>query len=147
MSSTLLVKLTLAVVCFAIVALAAGHVASKKTGARTTSAATDTGTLAKPEQKKATTLMESELITVSRRGFQPSTITRPQGRFLLMIENPDRQDLDLHFSRATGEPLHQIRASRNEPDWNDIQDLPAGRYVLTEQGHPQWTCLITITAR
>ena len=92
-------------------------------------------------------LLESELVTVSDRGFEPTAITRPQGEFILMIENPNGQQLNFSLSRESGARLHQIRASREEPNWNEVQDLPPGRYVLTEQSHPEWMCLITITAR
>jgi hypothetical protein len=92
-------------------------------------------------------LLESEVVTVSDRGFEPTAITRPQGEFILMIENPNAQQLNFSLSRESGARLHQIRASREEPNWNEVQDLPPGRYLLTEQSHPEWMCLITITAR
>src|SRR6185369_1663562 len=98
-----------------------------------------------PDKKQR--LLESEVVVVSERGFEPTAITRPQGEFILMIENPNGQQLNFSLSRESGARLHQIRASREEPNWNEVQDLPPGRYVLTEQSHPEWMCLITITAR
>ena len=98
-------------------------------------------------QKNRIRLLESEVVAVTDRGLEPTAITRPQGEFILMIENPNRQVLNLSLSRESGPRLQQIRASREEPNWNEVKDLPPGRYVLTEQSHPDWVCLITITAR
>jgi hypothetical protein len=97
-------------------------------------------------QQKLSALIESELITVTRRGFEPGTIVRPQGKFILMIENATLQNLDLRFSREAGQSLNELRATRDEPDWNEIMDLNPGRYVLKELNHPEWTCIITIEA-
>jgi len=98
-------------------------------------------------QRNRIRLLETELVAVTNRGFEPTAITRSQGEFILMIENPNRQELNFSLSRESGARLHEIRASQEEPNWNEIQDLPPGRYVLTEQSHPEWMCLITITAR
>jgi hypothetical protein len=98
-------------------------------------------------EQNRTTLVESEVVTITRRGFEPVSITRPEGRFILMIENPNWQLLNLRLSREAGQSLKEVRASRQEPNWNDILDLQPGRYLLTEQNHPEWTCLIIITAR
>lgn len=115
----------------------------------------DTTLIAKPNttlradaalQKRITSL-ESEIITTTARGFEPAQITRPEGKFILMIDNPTATELDFRLSRDNGQPLHEIRSTREEPDWNEILDLRPGRYVLTERSHPQWTCSVTITAR
>jgi len=104
--------------------------------------------IALPDQRQnRTRSLETEFVVVTDRGFEPTAITRPQGEFILMIENPNRQQLNFSLSREGGPRLQQIRASREEPNWNEIQDLSPGRYVLTEQSHPGWMCLITITAR
>ncbi len=98
-------------------------------------------------QHNRVTVVETELITVTRRGFEPRNITRSEGKFILMVENRIWQNLTLRFSRDTGESLHEITSSREKPDWNEVQDLRPGRYVLTEQNHPRWECAVTITAR
>jgi hypothetical protein len=105
-------------------------------------------TIAVPDNKKnRIRLLETEVVAVTNRGLEPTAITRPQEEFILMIENPNRLVLNFYLSRESGPRLQQIRASREEPNWNEVQDLPPGRYVLTEQSHPDWVCLITITAR
>jgi hypothetical protein len=92
------------------------------------------------------TLIESEVVTVTPRGFEPGAITRQQGRFILMVDNRSGSELNLRFTRETGESLHNVRSSRQEPDWNDVLDLRPGKYLLTEADHPSWVCVITIAA-
>lgn len=101
----------------------------------------------KAELEKRHALIESEIVTATRRGFAPAVITRPQGKFILMIDNRSGGDLRFHLSRETGEQLHEIRSSQEQLDWNEVLDLQPGRYVLTTPDHPQWTCVISITAR
>ena len=102
-------------------------------------------TVAALEQQQS--LVESEIITATRRGFEPATITRPKDKFILMVDNRSGTELSFRLSRETGESLHEIKSSREEPDWNELMNLSPGRYVLSERDHPDWTCSIIITAR
>jgi hypothetical protein len=97
------------------------------------------------EQRRA--LIESEIITATRRGFEPMVISRPEGKFILMIDNRSGKDLTFHLARETGERLNEIASSRHELDWNEVLDLQPGKYILTEQDHPEWACSIRITAK
>lgn len=97
--------------------------------------------------KKAGRAVETELIALRPTGFEPAEITRPAGEFILMVENRTGGSVSLRFSRATGERLHEVRASREEPDWNELEDLAPGRYLLAEADHPEWSCRVTVTAR
>jgi len=90
---------------------------------------------------------ESEVITITPHGFEPREITRPEGQFLLLIDN--RSGLaatSLSLTREAGPRTHEMRVPRDEPNWSDIVDLRPGHYVLTEADHPGWACSITITA-
>jgi hypothetical protein len=101
-----------------------------------------------PQRTRPIADFESELITITPHGFEPREITRPQGRFLLMIDN--RSDLaatSLSLTREAGPRTHEMRVPREEPNWSDVVDLTPGRYVLTEADHSSWGCLITITAQ
>ncbi len=90
---------------------------------------------------------ESELITITPHGFEPQEITRPQGRFMLMVDN--RSGLattSLSLTSEAGSRTHEIGIPREAPNWSEIVDLPPGRYVLRESEHPRWACRIRITA-
>ncbi len=90
--------------------------------------------------------LESELITITRRGFEPREITRPAGSFLLFLENRSGlRAIVLQLKSGNGEGVREARLTREDSDWNSVVTLPAGRYLLTEANHPRWSCVITIT--
>ncbi|HEV3470193.1 MAG TPA: hypothetical protein VG148_12785 [Pyrinomonadaceae bacterium] len=90
--------------------------------------------------------VEAEVITVTADGFEPAEITRPAGRFLLVVENRSGvESITFHISDEAGELLKQVALPAEKPDWAEELDLPAGRYRLAEAGHPDWSCLITVT--
>ena len=90
--------------------------------------------------------LESELITIWPRGFDPSTIRRPAGRFFLAIENRSGLDsVTLRIDRVAGNRLKEAAVSGGQMDWIDVLDLTPGDYVVTEADHPGWVCNITIT--
>src|SRR5882724_2848721 len=77
--------------------------------------------------------IEAELITATPHGFEPKQITRPPGRFLLMIDN--RSGLALVSARlnlGAGIGLQEIALPREEPNWSDIINPQPGVYLLTE---------------
>lgn len=107
-----------------------------------------TGPASALPQRRSIADFESELITITPHGFEPREITRPQGRFLLMIDN--RSGLAataLALTREAGPRTHEMHVPREEPNWSSVVDLQPGRYVLTEADHPGWSCQITITAQ
>jgi hypothetical protein len=90
---------------------------------------------------------ESELITITPHGFEPQEITRPQGRFLLMIDNRSGlASTSLSLTREAGPRTHEMGVPRESPNWSDIVDLPPGTFVLSELDHPRWACRIRIMA-
>lgn len=91
--------------------------------------------------------MEVELITITPHGFEPTEVVRPAGAFRLAIEDRSGiETLSFLLRRRVGEHLRSIQGSRTAPNWNDGVDLEAGQYVLTEIGHPHWSCRLIITA-
>lgn len=143
----LIVLLTVAFLSLPLLAFASGWLRSPKFTLAETRPENEHTVAVPDNQKNRIRLLETEVVAVTNRGLEPTAITRPQEEFILMIENPNRQVLNFSLSRESGPRMLQIRASREEPNWNEVQDLPPGRYVLTEQSHPDWVCLITITAR
>jgi hypothetical protein len=90
--------------------------------------------------------LESEVITITRRGFEPREITRPAGRFLLLIENrTNLSPLVLQVRHNDGQGGREIRLTREDSDWTGLLNLQPGRYLLNEVNHPRWSCQITVT--
>jgi hypothetical protein len=92
--------------------------------------------------------VETVLVTITRFGFEPRELTRPQGRFFLEVDNrSELSEVDLRLNVEHGNRLHRKRVPREQLDWIEPLDLRPGRYTLTEANHPEWVCPITITAR
>lgn len=90
--------------------------------------------------------VEAEVITVLSSGFHPTQITRPAGKFLLVVENRSGlKSIDLHLDAQSGGRVIQVSRTWERADWSDVVNPPPGTYVLTEASHPTWRCVITIT--
>ena len=90
--------------------------------------------------------LEAEVITILPRGFEPTEITRPKGKFLLSVENRSGlQRVEFHLSAESGSRIFQASRTWELADWNEVVSPPPGKYVLTETNHPTWQCVITIT--
>jgi hypothetical protein len=92
--------------------------------------------------------VDAERLVVHRYGFEPAEINRPHGKFLLALDNRSGADeLDLQLFTQHGSASRQVRLSGDKSRWREVLNLPPGTYLLTEAGHPQWQCRITITPR
>lgn len=92
--------------------------------------------------------IEAEIITILPTGFEPTAITRPKGPFILEVEDRSGlREVDIQLSAERGGRVFRVKAPRERADWNRLVDPPPGRYVLTEVNHPDWACVITITAQ
>ena len=88
---------------------------------------------------------QTELVTITQRGFEPTEFTRPAGRFLFGINNRTQlSDLTFQLVNRAGVVLVEERVVRLRV-WRKVLDLPAGRYVVGVVGHPEWRCTITIS--
>jgi hypothetical protein len=87
------------------------------------------------------------VLTLRPTGFEPPEVTLPQGRYLLAVENRTglAEEVDLRLQRENGNGLREKRLGRGRPVWKEVVDLPPGRYAVTEAGHPEWVCRVTIT--
>lgn len=95
--------------------------------------------------------VEAELITLTPNGFAPAEITRPAGRFLLLVVNRSGEaDINLRLEAeddGRGARRRIPAFERRRRQRHDIVDLPPGRYTLTIADHPDWVCRLTITER
>lgn len=127
-----------------IIITAAGAARALLNGERPAAAA---ATRTRPDRGGAARVgVEAELITAGPDGFQPSEITRPKGRFYLVVDNlSESPALDLRLSREAGNSLHEVRVPRGQADWTELLDLAPGTYVLREAAHPDWECRLVVT--
>jgi hypothetical protein len=101
-----------------------------------------------PQRSRPIADFESELITITPHGFEPQEITRPQGRFLLMVDNRSGvAATTLALTSEAGQRTREMQVPREAPNWSEVVELRPGRYVLTEANHARWSCRITITPR
>ena len=91
------------------------------------------------------TQTETMRVTITTIGFDPDELTHAAGQVTLAVDN--RSGLDevrLRLDREGGDRLVDVLVERGQLDWHDTVTLSAGRYLLTEANHPQWTCQITV---
>lgn len=89
---------------------------------------------------------EAELLVLRSDGFKPNEITRPQGPFLLALQNhSSEEELSLVLKAESGASMRQVRMAKRQSKLKEILELTPGRYVLTDANHPEWTCKIVIT--
>src|SRR5438132_1446300 len=92
--------------------------------------------------------IDASVITLRPTAFEPKEVTRPQGLFLLVVDNRSNvPDILLRLDRDTGEREHEEHVKAGRIDWRKPFDLHPGRYLLSEATHPNWVCRITITER
>jgi hypothetical protein len=86
-----------------------------------------------------------ERVTIFPYGFEPETLTRPPGPFLLTIDNRAGAD-DFSFLLVSdqNQPVHRDAIPRGNSSTHKELTLSPGKYVLTETSHPEWVCTITI---
>ena len=92
--------------------------------------------------------LETEIVTITPTGFEPAEITRPQGRFMLAVDNRSGVDeVDLYLERETGGRVNVALGRKGKLAWRDTIDFPPGHYVLRAANDQSWRCAITITPR
>lgn len=99
-----------------------------------------------PALSQSQTQVRAERITIRPTGFDPTEITRAQGRFMLAVDNQSGLDtLTLRLAREGGNRVREMRLSPEQSNWREKVNLPPGNYLLTEASHANWLCRITIT--
>jgi hypothetical protein len=142
--TTVIVIITAAVVVIA--SFAGSAYVRKDASARDKAAAPAEGVSS--QQGPTQDRVETELITLHETGFEPNEITRPQGAFVLGVDNRSGLDeVELRFQRATGERIPALQTPKRKISWRDVVDLAPGHYVLSEANHPEWTCNVRILPR
>lgn len=88
--------------------------------------------------------LQDELqIQLSSDGFSPSAVQHAAGTFAIVVENTDVEgDYTLRLKAADGTVVKEVQVQKGSAAWTVT--LTAGEYTLTEAGHPQWECRITV---
>lgn len=98
-----------------------------------------------PEQQKPVPIAR-EIVVIRPWGFEPSSLRRPAGRFVLDVRNASGlRHVSLKLDNAVGPRVKETQMRREKPDWRSVLDLPPGVYFLTEGGHPKWRYRLEIT--
>lgn len=139
----------LAFIVLALAFLTASLVSGRewlRTFAKALSPTSERETLNSPQSDRRKDRVEAEVITLLPTGFQPSQITRPRGEFLILVDNrTELNDLTLQLNSVAGQRLREVRLTREKQTAKQLEDLYPGEYLLTEAGHADWICKITIT--
>jgi hypothetical protein len=90
----------------------------------------------------------AEVIILRPNGFEPAQITRPNGMFLLAIDNQTGlKDVTLRLERANGVREAEVQLPGHRVRWRKRVNLSPGDYVVKVAGHPEWVCRLAITTR
>lgn len=92
------------------------------------------------------TRVTSHVLTLTSRGFDPAEVRWPKGRIYLTVNNLSSVgELALRLDRQVGGRVKEMNLKSKKERSAGVLDLTPGDYVLTEAGHPGWTCRIKVT--
>ena len=91
--------------------------------------------------------IEVERLTLTPTGFEPAAIRRPNGQFMLVVDNHTGVEGGVVFrlDQVAGNRLKEVLLPREKRRQANLYNLTPGRYQLTEATHPGWVCAIEIT--
>ena len=85
-------------------------------------------------------------VTLRPTGFEPSEVSVPAGRYLLVVNN--RTGLEQFTPRLGREgqgAADEAGTLRHKRAWKKALQLTPGQYALAEADRPEWVCRITVT--
>jgi hypothetical protein len=86
------------------------------------------------------------LLALRSDGFEPAEIKLAAGEYLFVVRNRSGLDeVNVRLFRGNSEQLRSGKVGARRNDWKQRIQLTPGNYVLTETGHPEWTCRIEVT--
>lgn len=90
--------------------------------------------------------MTAELILISPRGFEPSTIRRPKGPVLLaMVNRSELPLMTLRLEQVNGSMLRTVEMPRNRRRLSIPMTLEPGRYRIVDIQRPTRSLSLEIT--
>ena len=89
--------------------------------------------------------LEMELVYLRDGGFTPSKITRPKGKFILVVKNRSHVDNAMLGITGVGGSILAPTTALVGLNQDYVLDLPATTSVLIDAAHPTWTPLTIVT--
>jgi len=103
-----------------------------------------TGSVLTPQGKKDQKL-EIEAVTITPEGFEPQQLERTAGPFILSVTNQSGVDaLNVRIETEQHNRFREKILPLVTPYWREKIDPPQGKYVITEENHPEWTLTLII---
>jgi hypothetical protein len=97
-----------------------------------------------PQGKKDQRL-EIEDVTITPEGFEPQELERTAGPFILSVTNQSGVDaLNIRIETEQHERFREKTLPLLTPYWRERIDPPRGKYIITEENHPEWTLTVII---
>lgn len=82
-------------------------------------------------------------IQLDGNGFSPAEVQHAAGTFAILVDNSNVSgEYTLRLKDAEGAVIKEVQVQKGSAAWTVT--LAAGEYTLTEAGHPQWLCRITV---
>jgi hypothetical protein len=89
--------------------------------------------------------LEVEIVTLRDGGFYPSKITRPAGKFLLVVKNRSHaKQVQLGITRSDTTVIASVQQVIDLTQDYSL-DLPAATHTLKDSAHPSWIPLTIVT--
>jgi hypothetical protein len=130
-----------------VVALACALIAAGSLSAPADPPPAPPAAVAPPEQPRGDVL-HSETVTLTPTGFEPSELSLPKkGAFLVVANRSGLDAVALRLTRDAGQRVFELEIPGEQLDWAGEFTAPPGQYVLTEAGHPDWACRITVSSQ
>lgn len=87
-----------------------------------------------------------ETVMLTPNGFEPKEINRSEGKFVLGIDNRIKPDeFSFELIQENGHSVRKLKMPKGQIRLRKMLNLPAGRYLLKEVDHPEWTCSIVLS--
>jgi hypothetical protein len=97
-----------------------------------------------PQGKKDQRL-EIEVVTITADGFEPQQLERTAGPFILSVTNQSGADaLNVRIETEQHERFREKSLPLLTRYWRERIDPPPGKYIITEENHPEWTLTFII---
>lgn len=97
-----------------------------------------------------TAALRTERITLKVNGFEPSAVSLPAGRWMLLLDDRSRLKnnvirFDAVQTNGAATRLKDFdRGVQDKVKYRDVLDLRPGEYELSVPGRAAWKCRITV---